>query len=80
MLPAGVRRAAVVTQAEIPYTVDPGVEHRVFTIGDGEPAKSLATIEDLCRGFAQWGLTRADCVVAVGGGIVTDVGGFAASV
>lgn len=80
VLPKGVRRAAVVTQANIPVTVDPGVEHRVFTIGDGEPAKSLSTIEELCRGFAQWGLTRGDCVVAVGGGVVTDVGGFAAAV
>jgi 5-deoxy-5-amino-3-dehydroquinate synthase len=79
-LPAGVRRAAVVTQAAIPVTVEPGIEHRVFTIGDGEPAKSLATIEQLCRGFAQWGLTRGDCVVAVGGGVVTDIGGFAAAV
>jgi 5-deoxy-5-amino-3-dehydroquinate synthase len=74
------RRAAVVTQPGIPVTVDPRVEHRTFTIGDGEPAKSLGTVERLCRGFAQWGLTRADCVVAVGGGVVTDVGGFAAAV
>jgi len=79
VLPEGVRRAAIVTQANIPVTVDPGIEHRVFTIGDGEPAKTLSTIEDLCRGFAQWGLTRGDCLVAVGGGVVTDVGGFAAS-
>lgn len=80
VLPEGARRAALVTQASIPVTVDPGVEHRVFTIADGEPAKSLATIEHLCRGFAQWGLTRADCVIAVGGGVVTDVAGFAAAV
>ncbi|HEV8297049.1 MAG TPA: 3-dehydroquinate synthase family protein [Acidimicrobiales bacterium] len=79
MLPK-VRRAAIVTQPSIPVAVDPGVEHRTFTIGDGEAAKSLGTIEDLCRGFAQWGLTRGDCVVAVGGGVVTDVGGFAAAV
>jgi 5-deoxy-5-amino-3-dehydroquinate synthase len=80
VLPPGVQRAAVVTQAGIPVEVDPGVEHRTFFMGDGEPAKSLATIETLCRGFAQWGLTRGDCVVAVGGGVVTDVGGFAAAV
>ena len=47
---------------------------------DGEEAKSLATVEDLCRQFAQWGLNRADAVVAVGGGIVTDTAGFAAAV
>jgi 5-deoxy-5-amino-3-dehydroquinate synthase len=70
----------VVTQARIPVSVEPGVEHRTFMIGDGEPAKSMATVEELCRSFAQWGLTRADCVIAVGGGVVTDVGGFAAAV
>ena len=43
-------RVAVVTQAGIGVEVDPGREHRVFTIGDGEDAKSLATVEDLCRG------------------------------
>jgi 5-deoxy-5-amino-3-dehydroquinate synthase len=87
VLPSGTRRVAVVTQAAIPFGdlleanggVGVGVEHRVFTIGDGEPAKSLATIELLCRGFAQWGLTRGDCVVAIGGGVVTDVAGYAAS-
>lgn len=79
VLPAGVRRAAVVTQAEIPYRVEPGVESRTFTIGDGEVAKTLGTVETLCRSFAQWGVTRGDCIVAVGGGIVTDVAGFAAA-
>ena len=80
VLPAGAQRAAVVTQASIGIAVDPGIEHRVFTIDEGEAAKSLATIEHLCRQFAQWGLTRRDVVVAVGGGVVTDVGGFAAAV
>jgi 5-deoxy-5-amino-3-dehydroquinate synthase len=79
LLPPRVARAAVVTQAGIGHEVDPGVESRVFTIGDGEPAKTMATVESLCRSFAQWGLTRADCIVAVGGGVVTDVAGFAAA-
>ncbi len=79
-VPAGARRAAVVTQSRIPISVDPGIEHRVFVIGDGEAAKCLTTVEDLCRQFSQWGLTRADVVVAVGGGVVSDVAGFAASV
>ena len=42
--------------------------------------KSMSTVERLCSEFAEWGLTRADCVVGVGGGIVTDVAGFAAAV
>lgn len=80
VIPSGTRRVAVVTQEGIGLDVDPGVEHRVFTIGDGEAHKSLGTVEELCSAWAQWGLTRADVVVAVGGGLVTDVAGFAASV
>ncbi len=79
LLPPTARRVAVVTQTSIPMTVDPGREHRTFVIGDGEQHKRLSTVESLWRGFAAWGMTRADCVVAVGGGLVTDVGGFAAA-
>ena len=80
LVPERAQRAAIVTQPGIGLTVDPGIEHRVFDVGDGEGAKSLSTIEDLCSRFAQWGLTRNDVVVGVGGGLVTDVAGFAASV
>ena len=80
LLPAGVRRAAIVTQLGIGVDVDPGVEHRTFMVGDGEGAKSLGTVEALCRDWARWGLSRADVVVAVGGGVVTDTAGFAAAV
>ena len=79
VLPTGVQRAAVVTQESVGVAVDPGVEHRVFLMDEGEEAKCLETVEELCRGFARWGLTRADVVVAVGGGGVTDTAGFAAA-
>ena len=79
-LAPSVRRVAVVTQPGIGFAVDPGREHEVFAIGDGEAAKSLATVEQLCRAWSRWGLTRGDQVVAVGGGLVTDVAGFAAAV
>jgi 5-deoxy-5-amino-3-dehydroquinate synthase len=79
-LPPAARRVAVVTQSGIGVDVDPEREHEVFTIGDGEQAKSLTTVEQLCRAWARWGLTRNDQVVAVGGGLVTDVAGFAAAV
>ncbi len=79
LLPAGTRRAAIVTQPGIGVEVDPGCEHRSFPMGADEAAKTLATVEELCRGFAGWGLTRRDCVVAVGGGVVTDTAGFAAA-
>lgn len=57
-----------------------GAEVLVATMGDGEEAKSLATVEELCRGWAAAGLLRGDAVVALGGGVVGDTAGFAAAV
>jgi 5-deoxy-5-amino-3-dehydroquinate synthase len=84
LLPAGAQRVAVVTQDGIPFA-DAVSAHaggravEVTVIDDGEDAKSLATVEQLTRSFARQGLTRRDVVVGVGGGLVTDVAGFAAA-
>ena len=78
-LPPGARRATVVTQAGIGVEVDPGLPFQVVTIPDGERAKSLATVEEICRFMARGDMHRSDVVVAVGGGVVTDVAGYAAS-
>jgi 5-deoxy-5-amino-3-dehydroquinate synthase len=80
VIPHNANRVAIVTQEAIGLEVDPAREHRVFLMGEGEQAKSMATVERLCREFSAWGLTRADIVVAVGGGLVTDTAGFAAAV
>ena len=79
LLPATARRAAIVTQSGIPMEVDPGLPYERFEIGHGEEHKTLTTIDTLCRGFAAMGLTRNDVVIGVGGGMVTDVAGFAAA-
>lgn len=80
MVPIATRRIAVVTQEAVPTEIDlPGHDVHTFTIGSGEAAKTLATIEELMRGFAGIGLTRNDLVIGVGGGMVTDVAGFAAA-
>jgi 5-deoxy-5-amino-3-dehydroquinate synthase len=79
LVPARARRAVVVTQPTVPVRPALSLPHEVVEIGVGEHAKSLATIEELCRAFARFGLTRDDVVVAVGGGMVTDVAGFAAA-
>jgi 5-deoxy-5-amino-3-dehydroquinate synthase len=81
-VPASARRIAVISQHNVPTSLIPefaGVDTRVFHIGHGEEHKSLTTIEQLCSGFAQFGMTRNDLVVGVGGGMVTDVAGFAAA-
>jgi len=85
----GRRRVGVVTQAAVAQCCGDtvraaldasGSTYRVFEMGDGEDAKTLATIEALTRDFTRWGLLRGDLVVAVGGGVVGDTGGFAAAV
>jgi 5-deoxy-5-amino-3-dehydroquinate synthase len=85
----GRRRVAIVTQARIDelhgaavrHALDAAeVAHSTFLMGDGEEHKTLATVEALSREFARWGLLRGDAVVALGGGVVGDTAGFAASV
>ncbi len=80
LLPVGVKRVAIVTQESIPVTVDPGSTTGCSPWARASTARTSGTIEDLCRDWAQWGLNRGDCVVAVGGGVVTDTAGFAAAV
>lgn len=80
LIPPGVGRVAVITQESIPWTVDTGLKQLTINVDDGESAKSLSVVEDICRKMAVAGFTRADLVLAVGGGVVSDVGGFAAAV
>jgi 3-dehydroquinate synthase len=48
-------------------------------ISDGERHKSLRTVEQLLGFLSEAGLERSDGVVALGGGVVGDVAGFAAA-
>jgi 5-deoxy-5-amino-3-dehydroquinate synthase len=79
LLPTTARRVAIVTQPALGFDVAVGIPSERFEIGRGEEHKTLQTIESLCRGFAGMGLTRDDVVVSVGGGMVSDVAGFAAA-
>ncbi|MCR4650965.1 MAG: 3-dehydroquinate synthase [Lachnospiraceae bacterium] len=51
----------------------------IVTIGEGEEHKSLESFDLLLNKMLQEGFSRKDCVVAVGGGVVGDLAGFAAS-
>ena len=73
------RRVALITQPSIDIEVSTSLPLHRFEIGIGEQFKTLATVQELCEGFAEAGLTRGDVVVGVGGGMVTDVAGFAAA-
>ncbi|MBW8481270.1 3-dehydroquinate synthase family protein [Actinomadura parmotrematis] len=75
----GARRAVVVSARPPEWTPDPGVPSLAVAARDGEPGKTLAQVEELCRRFADFGLTRSDAVVSCGGGTTTDVVGLAAA-
>ncbi|MBD5098045.1 MAG: 3-dehydroquinate synthase [Clostridiales bacterium] len=45
----------------------------------GEESKNAAQLAQLWEGFMEFGLTRTDGVVALGGGVVGDLAGFAAA-
>ena len=78
-IPMTAKRAVVVTQDNIGFEVETGMTTTTVNIGSGEEHKTLAVVADLCSEFARVGLTRGDVVVGVGGGMVTDVAGFAAA-
>lgn len=78
--PESAKRVAVVTQKQIGVEIASSKNHKVFDIGTGENSKSIETVIELCRAWVDWGLTRSDVVIGLGGGMVTDVAAFAASI
>ena len=54
-------------------------QYDTVLIGLGESVKTMQTVEMIYRRFIELGVDRSTFVLAVGGGIVTDVAGFAAS-
>ncbi len=51
----------------------------VVTIGAGDVNKNMASLAHVWEALQQGGATRHSCMVNLGGGMVTDLGGFAAS-
>lgn len=49
----------------------------VFRVQIGEKAKTLQTVESIVDAFSDFGLLRKEPVLVVGGGLTTDVAGFA---
>lgn len=57
-------------------------EHECFVlkVPDGECNKNIRVIEKLLHGMAKHGADRSSIVIALGGGVVCDMAGFAASI
>ena len=56
-----------------------GYRPELLPVPDGESAKRLATVERLYDGLVDVGLDRRGVVVGLGGGVTTDLAGFAAA-
>ncbi len=55
------------------------IDLTVFPVSIKEPDKTLATFETIIDAFVDFGLVRKEPVLVVGGGLTTDVAGFACS-
>jgi 5-deoxy-5-amino-3-dehydroquinate synthase len=75
----GAQRVAVVSAREPESVPDAGVPSLLLRVCDGEQYKTLATVENLCRRFAEFGLSRSDAVISCGGGTTSDYVGLAAA-
>lgn len=57
-----------------------GLEYFKIIVPPGENTKSMAQLTWVLEEMAEGGLTRSDMLIAFGGGVVGDLGGFAASI
>ena len=57
-----------------------GIGHRTLTMAAGEASKSWATLQQVCDGLLGHGIERGDVVVALGGGVIGDLAGFASAI
>ena len=79
------RRVFIITDRGVPTQYADAVKGAcksatVYTVNEGEGSKSMSTLEAVLIAMAEAELGRGDCVVAVGGGVVGDLAGFAAAV
>ena len=57
-----------------------GLDAAVLELEASEEKKSLRTVEEICRALLDGGADRKSFVLALGGGIISDMAGFAASI
>lgn len=78
------RRVLVVTDDGVPagYASDVANQCKngyVLTLKQGEATKNIDSFKTILSKLCELGFTRTDCVVAVGGGVVGDLAGFASA-
>jgi len=78
------RRALIVTDSGVPKEYSDTVAGQckdayTVVIPQGEGSKSFDNYKMLLEKMVEYGFTRTDCVIAVGGGVCGDLAGFVAS-
>lgn len=78
------RRVMIVTDDGVPEQYARTVAEQcdkpiIITVPQGEKTKNAQALLLLLKKAVEAGLTRTDCIVAVGGGVVGDLAGFAAA-
>jgi len=78
------RKVIIITDEGVPRTYAETIaeqckEAYIQVVPQGEGSKSLQTAEGILTEMLKYQFSRKDCVVAVGGGVVGDLGGFVAS-
>ncbi len=78
------RKVLIVTDSGVPCEYSEAVAKKctqavIHIIPQGEASKSLTAYWEILTTMVEHQFTRSDCVVAVGGGVVGDLAGFAAA-
>lgn len=79
------RKVFILTDSGVPAEYAKAVaaqckESKIVTVAQGEDSKSMETLNRCLQQMLDYGLTRSDCCVAVGGGVVGDLTGFLSAV
>ncbi len=83
------RRYGIVTDTEVAREQLPrltraldaaGLSHATVTVPNGEPSKSLSHLGNVVEALLAAKLERGDIVLALGGGVIGDLAGFAAAI
>jgi 3-dehydroquinate synthase len=81
------KRAIVVTERNVGDDVLPllaaglpGTDLETITLDPGEGTKSWSQLERLCDSLLNAGIERSDHIIALGGGVIGDLTGFAAAI
>ena len=56
-----------------------GIESARIVVGEGEASKSYTVLQDVCEALIAARIERNDLVIALGGGVIGDLAGFAAA-